>query len=139
MTSLPDIENFIQGFKLTCQAEGKSPKTIEWYTNFLERFRGFLASRGQSSSIEQIDKTRIREFILYLQVQVRCPRKNKPLSSATAQGYVRTLKAFFSWAKREEYLASNPMDKIPIPKATTKVIITLCVPGLEGSSRHHSR
>jgi hypothetical protein len=34
-----DMANLIEGFVLTCQTEGKSPKTIEWYTGFLTRFR----------------------------------------------------------------------------------------------------
>ena len=30
-TSVLELGNLIQGFKLCCQTEGKSPKTIEWY------------------------------------------------------------------------------------------------------------
>jgi len=41
-TSVLDIANLIRGFELSCQTEGKSPKTIEWYTCFLEKFLQFL-------------------------------------------------------------------------------------------------
>jgi len=41
------------------------------------------------------------------------------------QGYVRTLKAFFSWATREAYLNSNPMKMISVPKAPVKIVNTL--------------
>jgi site-specific recombinase XerD len=125
MSNTTEIENLMQGFRLGCQAEGKSPKTIEWYGGFLKRFRQFLVSRSWCTSVGQIDKTHIREFIPYLQVEARCPRKKTPLSSATVPDYVRTLKAFFSWAKREDYVASNPMEKIPVPKATNKIINTM--------------
>ena len=57
-------------------------------------------------------------------MEAKTPHQCKPLSQATVQGYVRTLKSFFSWATREEYLAANPMTKIPVPKATTKVTNT---------------
>ena len=30
-TSQNQLGNLIQGFRLSCQAEGKSPKTTEWY------------------------------------------------------------------------------------------------------------
>ena len=120
-----EIESLIQGFKMSCQTEGKSPKTIEWYTSFLERFLQFLSSKGYPTGINQIDKNHVREFIRYLQVEAKTPHGGKPLSEATVQGYVRTLKAFFSWAIREDYLESNPMAKIPVPKATSKLVNTL--------------
>jgi site-specific recombinase XerD len=110
----------------SCQTEGKSPKTIKWYTSFLERFRVFLEQIGLPTSINQLEKIHIRQFILYLQQEALTPRTNRHLSGATVQGYVRTLKAFFSWLAREDYISANLMAKIPVPKAETKVIATVC-------------
>ncbi len=124
MNSVLELGNLIQGFELSCQTEGKSPKTIEWYTCFLEKFLQFLNSRFYPVNIDEIDKRHIREFVRYLQLEAKTPHQCKPLSQATVQGYVRTLKAFFSWVTREEYLVSNPMTKIPVPKATIKVTNT---------------
>ena len=123
-TSILELANLIQGFRLCCQTEGKSPKTTEWYTSFLNRFYRFLKQKRLPTSINQLDKTIIRRFILYLQKEARRPRSNKPLSGATIQGYVRTLKAFFAWAEREEYTTTNLMAKIPIPRAEIKIINT---------------
>ena len=123
-TSTLELENLIQGFKLTCQTEGKSPKTIEWYTCFLERYLQFLKLINYPTVIDRIDKNHIREFIRYLQTEASTPHGNNPLSPATVQGYVRTLKAFFSWLTREEYILDNPMNKIPVPKAPVRVIST---------------
>jgi len=122
--SVLELGNLIQGFKLSCQTEGKSPKTIEWYISFLLRFLKFLEQSGLPTQLDRIEKTHIRRFILYLQQEARTPHKNKPLSGATVQGYVRTLKAFFAWAEREEYTPTNLMAKIPIPRAEAKVITT---------------
>ncbi len=36
------LDKLSEGFKLSCQAEGLSPKTIDWYTTFPTRFRQFL-------------------------------------------------------------------------------------------------
>jgi len=124
-SSVLELKTLIEGFKLSCQTEGKSPKTVEWYTSFLERFRRFLESNGFPTPIDSITKSHIRAFIRYLQEEARTPRSEKPLSQLTVQGYVRTLKAFFSWATREEYLETNPMPNIPVPKAVTKIINTL--------------
>ena len=116
------LENLIQGFRLSCQTEGKSPRTVEWYTAFLQRFLKFLQSNGLPTIIDSIHKDHIRAFIRYLQTEARTPHKGMPLSGATVQGYVRTLKAFYSWATRGEYIETNPVVKIPVPKALVKVI-----------------
>ena len=123
-TSVLELENLIQGFKLCCQTEGKSPKTIEWYITFLLRFLAFLELNSYPTGAAQINKEVIRAFILYLQVEAKTPRSKKLLSPATVQGYVRTLRVFFSWVVKEEYLLVSPAAKIPVPKATHKVINT---------------
>ncbi|GAJ05619.1 unnamed protein product, partial [marine sediment metagenome] len=122
--SVLELENLIQGFKFCCQTEGKSPKTIDWYTTFLYKFLAFLQFSNFATDAAQINKEVIRAFILYLQVEAKTPRSKKPLSPATVQGYVRTLKSFFSWVVREEYLSDSPTVKIPVPKAPLKVINT---------------
>jgi len=114
----------IEGFALSCATEGKAAKTIEWYTCYLVKFRQFLESRGMPTDVGQIDRSHLRAFVRYLQTEAKAPRSGRPLSPATLQGYVRTLKAFFSWLLREEYLAANPMAGIPVPKAPIKVINT---------------
>lgn len=124
-SNMLSLDNLIQGFKLSCQTEGKSPKTIEWYTSFLCRFLQFLTLNSYPINIAQVNKDHVRAFIRHLQVEAKTPHSEKPLSQATVQGYVRTLKAFFTWVTREEYLGTNPMTKIPVPRATSKVINTL--------------
>jgi site-specific recombinase XerD len=119
-----ELRNLISGFKICCQTEGKSPKTIEWYDAFLSRFGAFLGSNRFPTRIFEIKREHIRRFIIYLQAEARVPRTDKSLSPATIQGYVRTLKVFFSWVKREGYIDISIMDGIPIPKAPTRVINT---------------
>ena len=116
------LEYLIQGFQLSCQAEGKSPRTVEWYTAFLLRFLKFLQSNSLPTILGYIDKGHIREFIRYLQTEARTPRKGTSLSEHTVQGYVRTLKSFFSWVVKEGYLESNIMVGIPVPKAPNKIM-----------------
>ena len=76
--SVLDLGNLIQGLKLSCQTEGKSPKTIEWYTCFLERFRHFLQLNSHPAGVSEIDKNHIRSFIIYLQQQAKTPHTEKP-------------------------------------------------------------
>ena len=123
-TSALELRNLIQGFKLSCQTECKSPKTTEWYTSFLDRFHNFLERNNCPTDVSYLNRSHIRDFIRYLQVEARVPHTGTPLSPATIQGYIRTLKAFFSWATREEYIRSNPMAVIQMPKSPTKIIST---------------
>ena len=123
-TGALELKNLIQGFKLSCQTECKSPKTIEWYTSFLDRFHSFLERNNCPTDMNYLNRSHIRDFIRYLQVEARAPYTGTPLSPATIQGYIRTLKAFFSWATREEYLRSNPVAVIPMSKSPTKIIST---------------
>ena len=81
-----ELRNLISGFKICCQTEGKSPRTIEWYDAFLCRFRSFLDSNQLPTIINQINKAHIRQFIIYLQTEAAVPRSNKSLSPATIQG-----------------------------------------------------
>jgi len=118
------LENLIEGFRLSCQTEGKSSKTIEWYVSFVTRFARFLQFRDIPIDLEEIERTHVRDFIRYLQVEARTPRSGKPLSPATVQGYVRSLKTFFAWVEREGYINSNIMRKIPVPKAPVKIVNT---------------
>ena len=119
-----ELNNLIEGFKLSCQTEGKSLKTIEWYNAFLTRFRLFLESEQLPTEFPLITKNHVKKFILYLQTKAKTPHVGKPLSGATVQGYVRTLKAFFSWAEREGYMVSGQIGRIPLPKANSKIVNT---------------
>ncbi len=122
--SVLELGNLIQGFKLCCQTEGKSPKTIEWYTTFLNRFLAFLEFENYPTDVAQINEEVIRAFILYLQVEAKTPRSKKPLSSATVQGYVRTLRVFFSWVVREEYLPSFVLNSSTSHLASRRPSVT---------------
>jgi len=100
------IERLIEGFRISCQTENKSSKTIEWYTCFLKRFRRFLQSNNYPTKVTEINRSHVRSFILYLQQEAKTPRTGKPLSASTVQGYARTLKVFLAFRK------SFPIDRI---------------------------
>jgi hypothetical protein len=56
------LDRLIQGFLLSCKVENKSPATISYYKNILDKFQWFL----DKFSIETIDATTIRSFLGYL-------------------------------------------------------------------------
>ncbi|MFC2008190.1 tyrosine-type recombinase/integrase [Chloroflexota bacterium] len=111
-------------------SEGKSPKTIEWYTANLKRFAQFLIDNHLPDSVDEIGKEEARRFISHLQTGVKRWENHsnihddKRLSAHSVQGYARTLKAFWSWLTDEGYITQNPMTSLKLPKTPRKVIST---------------
>ena len=116
----------------TCnRAEGKSPKTIEWYSANLHMFHAYIRDRHISDSLESMTIRLLREYVLYLLKRVRyerhpfTPAKDEQLSPATIHAYVRTLRAFFSWIVGEGLAESHIAQDLKPPKLPRKVISTL--------------
>jgi site-specific recombinase XerD len=122
------LGELIQYYGHCNRAEGKSPKTIFWYTANLERFHRYLRSRHLPDAIDGIDIRLLREYVLHLLAARKYEdhpynlAKAEPLSSASVHGHVRTLRAFFSWLVREELTETNVARDLKPPKVVTKVV-----------------
>ena len=117
------LKVMIGQYLLCCQAEGKSAQTVRWYAQKLAYFASFLIAQRLPTELGQISAEGVRSFVRHLQKQVKAdennPRKptaDRPLSAHTVAGYVRTLRAFFSWALKEGILGQNPMAQVKVPK-----------------------
>ena len=123
------IENAITHYLLFCQIEGKRPRTIDWYRQKLGYFVAFLRKRQLPQSVDAVSTQEIRLFIHYLQTEVKAgennphrPVEERGLSPQTVAGYVRTLRAFFSWAVRESLLDENPMKSVKTPTVPSQIV-----------------
>lgn len=127
---LPSLEQLIDNFLMCCMTEGKSQKTIDFYSHNLLRFYRFLKAQKLSALLGEIDVAQARKFIFYLQNNaIRWedhPRitDNQGLSPFSVQGYVRAIKAFWSWLFNEGFITTNTMSALKIPKAPKKVVNT---------------
>ncbi len=121
----------IDYYEVCNRAEGKSPKTISWYSANLKSFRNYLKNRHLSDSLDNIDTKLLREYVLYLMKRTKynghpyTPVKAELLSSATIHGHVRTLRAFYNWLVTEDLAQSNPANNLKLPKIVRKVVSTL--------------
>ena len=121
----------IDYYEICNRAEGKSPRTISWYSANLRRFRNYLKSRHLPDSIDDIDTKLLREYVIYLMKRNRfeghpyTPVQAQPLSSATVHGHVRTLRAFFNWLAREGLTKDNAAEDLKPPKVSRKIVSTL--------------
>lgn len=126
--NLPELINY---YELCNRAEGKSPKTITWYSANLRHFHSYLKSRHLPDSVGKLDIMLLREYVLYLLKRNKfehhpyTPVQNELLSTATVHGYVRTLRAFFSWLVREGLAETNIAKDLKPPKVAKKIVSTL--------------
>jgi site-specific recombinase XerD len=121
----------LEGYRLYCIAEGKSPTTIRWYQGKLGLFANYLKEQGLSTDVTETTTTHLRAFLVHLMEDVkvdqnnpRKPTQDRSLSGKTIQGYARTLKAFFSWLAREGYTDNNLGRALRIPKAPDTIVQT---------------
>jgi site-specific recombinase XerD len=96
------------------KAEGKSPKTVTWYSEMLTSFVNFLKKTGLGETLADFTTANARGFILYEQ--------SRKVSPYTVQARVRSLKSFSSWLLREGYLDQNLMALVKLPKAPIKMV-----------------
>ncbi|MFC1871410.1 tyrosine-type recombinase/integrase [Chloroflexota bacterium] len=125
------LSELIEYYEVCNRAEGKSPKTISWYSANLKSFRNYVKSRHLPDSLDTIDTKLLREYVLYLMKRTRydghpyTPAKTELLSSATIHGHVRTLRAFFNWLVVEGLSQNNHAKDLKPPKVSRKVVSTL--------------
>ncbi|MFC1933483.1 tyrosine-type recombinase/integrase [Chloroflexota bacterium] len=125
------LSELIEYYEVCNKAEGKSPKTISWYSANLKSFRNYLKNRRLPDLLENIDTKLLREYILYLLKKTRyenhpyTPAQTELLSAATVHGHVRTLRAFFNWLVVEGLAQNSPAKDLKPPKVTRKVVSTL--------------
>ena len=127
---IPSFDAMIRNHGICLTTEGRSQNTIDWYASNLTRFLKYLRNHQLPDSIEVIGVQEVRSFIFYLQNEVTRwegsphTRDVKRLSPFSVQGYVRTIKAFWSWLMAEGFILNNPMEKLKVPKVPRKVIAT---------------
>jgi len=108
------LNKLIVHFAQSNKVEGKSPRTIDWYTQMLEGFNKFLEASNYGGMLGGFDIQTVREFIAHEQ--------DRGMSPYTVQGKVRTLKAFSSWLFREGYMSENLLDGFKLPKVPVNLV-----------------
>lgn len=109
-----DLTKLISHFAQSNRAEGKSPKTVSWYTEMLFAFIKFLRANGLAAILAELNTTAARQFVI--------SEQGRGLSPYTVQGKVRALKAFSSWLFAEGYTADNLLANVKLPKVPAKMI-----------------
>jgi len=110
------LKSLINGFVLTKQTEGKSPRTVEFYAENLRRFLWYSQQKEWPDDIRAITEWDIRDFLGYVANETNRwglkgngsePTRRK-VTHATIHHYFVVLANFFGWVIREGLLPENP-------------------------------
>src|ERR687896_2470574 len=96
-----------RSFRRTLEAENKSPRTIEAYTDAVRLLATYCQAHGRPVLAGELRREHIQEFIADQLARW------KP---ATAHNRYRGLHAFFKWAVAEGDLETNPMERMKPPQ-----------------------
>jgi site-specific recombinase XerD len=123
-----DIAELVIRYELANQAAGKSPKTVDWYTQMLQAFGRYLIEYKGNTHISLFTVDIAREYIIYLHTRPKflghrfTPAQGKGLSIEAIRGHIRALKAFSTWLQTEGHIRKNAMQKLKMLKAPTLFI-----------------
>ena len=125
-----DLEHLVEGYRLCARSEGKSISTIVLVEASARYLADFLKANGMSTDVKEIGLEQLRRFNLHLQERQRFAKHpfTKPqgghLSGHTINGYMRALRAFWSWLEAEGFIENNPCSVLKIAKVPKRVIPT---------------
>lgn len=112
------VESFLQRGR----GRNLAPRTLEFYRERLGSFTRHLESKGLEVAPEQVTPDVVRDFL---------STERERTSAATAQHSFVTLRAWFRFLVREEWLTANPMDRVEKVRVPRKVVETFSTEQVE--------
>ena len=110
------ISELIAEYILDCEIKKFTHKTIKGYKNNLDYLARFLSEKHQITEIENVKPIHLKDFFKYISDMGR--------KETYMNGLLKVFRAFFKYAVSEEYISSNPCEKVPWAKETMPLIRT---------------
>lgn len=123
------LEKLLEQFQVANQAEGKSPRTVQWYQERVGMFLRFLRLRDHSLTLGDVGLNEGRAFVVSLQNQTMKYANNpltrtreEKLSPHYIRSTVQALRAFFNWLKEEGYSREHKLQTMAVPKVPKRLV-----------------
>lgn len=115
MVGHQDLATAIASFLIDRRTKNRSPKTVQYYSNYLKSFEAYCRSQA-ATFVQQIDSSVLRTYILALSPDHR---------PGGVHAAYRALRAFLLWVEKEELMPAdwkNPIDKVDAPFVPEHII-----------------
>lgn len=100
-----------------------SPKTLEWHQTALGLLQAFLEQEEGLTGVREIEADHLTKWLAFMR---KTPgARHKLRSERTIQTYARSVRAFFHWLIRRQFLETNPFDLVTFPKVGKPLIQTI--------------
>jgi len=113
----PEHSHYVQGFLYACEAEGKTPATVESYRENLARFQKGVRELELPRQPALISRDHVRRYLAHL--------REAGAATATVNDRLTVLKLWFKWLVAEGLAEGHPTDGINKAKQDRKVLATL--------------
>ena len=115
----PALDDLVQDYEQALRAEGRSPRTIDWYGMFLREFSRFVGRTGHPARLHDLCAPVARRWLVALR------SKPRPPAPASLAGRVRSLRAFATWVQAEFELDRHPLQGLKTPRVPHTLIHSL--------------
>lgn len=112
-TPANEIALCLRRFSEWMQVRGYSEDSIYFRQKYLKFFIVWCEERG-IAEINEITKSILERYQRH--IYYRRTKDDKPLSVKTQEGYLSSIRVFFKWLTRENYIYYNPASEIDSPK-----------------------
>jgi site-specific recombinase XerD len=116
------LRDVFETFRVFRQAEGLSPRTIEWYEHIMNTLMRSPQGVKPTTKIEKITDHELYRHIGSLSTG---GHGGMNLQASSVNGHARALRAFFNWAYRERYTETQLLANFKPPRPDEKEVEVL--------------
>jgi site-specific recombinase XerD len=120
--SVSDIATLVPSWRLSLEAENKSPATVTAYGYATTQFAAYLRTNGMPQDVGAIAREHVEAFLRDL-IETR--------SASTAETRYRGLRQFFAWCEDEGEITRSPMTKMKPPRVAEQPVDVPTVEALQ--------
>ena len=109
------LQDLVEGFLFSLQAEGRSPQTHTYYSKLLSCLLRYSKTQSWPDHIDQLEVRHFREFLSWIGSRSfeyvagnNCRRFAQPRSSK-AWRYYKAIRRLFNWSVEEGLLEESPV------------------------------
>jgi site-specific recombinase XerD len=113
-----DLKDLVEGFLFSLQAEGRAPRTHEYYLKLLSHLLKFSRDQNWPLNVSQLETKHFRQFLSYINSRTyeyhpgngsRRFVKSKP---STSWPYYKAVRRLLNWGVEEGLIYKNPIKDI---------------------------